>query len=231
MIYLVFVMFILFTYLINKGFFKDETLETSVRVLTLLTLASFIIYTSFKTRLRINAVHRNTGKALFMALIMIAITYTVSTLFGLVLGFAEKYMVANVIAMIGAFPAIKIIEHKFITALIFIIFIPIIESVTAINILDLMLSWSKSTYTLKDPKVYVASLLIGAGGIFYHIYAKFIPITKEFNIHALTIVGVLFVLTCLFAVHTKEMEAPIYGHIGNNGIAMWQLLKESIRFV
>lgn len=230
-IYIVFYLFTLLIYLLNKGFFKDETLETTVIVLLILTIASHAIWTSFRTRLKINTIRRNTGTAIFMAIVMIGIIFVISSVVGLALGFADKFLVANSIAMIGAFPPLLILDHQFLTALIFIVLIPIIETVTVINIADLTLSTFKSKYTLKDPKVHVVGALIGIGAIFYHIYAKFIPVTMELNIHALLIVFTLFYLIVIFAVKTKEMETPIYGHIGNNGIAMWQFLKEAIRFV
>lgn len=229
-IYVVLLMFSLLIYLINLGFFKDETLTHTVTILTILIFASYIIYASFKTRFKINTIHRNTGQALVYALVMIAIIFVSSTVIGLFLGFAGRFMEANAIAMIGAFPRLLIESHKLLTFLVFFILIPIPETIIAINILDLMLSSVKSNYTLRDIKVWVASGVIGGGAILYHTYAKFIPYTGTLNIHALIIVFVLFTLTGIFAVKTKEMEAPIYAHMGNNGIALWGLLKGAIRF-
>lgn len=227
-IYIVILLFTALIFLINWGFFKDETLEKSATVLLILSLISYIAYNSFKSRLRINAVHRNTGTAIVVALIAIAITLVASSAIALFLGFAtnwESFLTANSIAMIGAFPPLLILDHKFLTGFIFIILIPTIETITAINIYDLILSTFKSNYTLRDKKVWVGAGVIGGGAIYYHIYAKFIPMTQQLNIHALSIVFVLFVLTCLIAVKMREMEASIYYHWGNNLLAMTRFFR------
>lgn len=224
-IYLLFYLVLLFIYLMNLGFLKDDSIKNSIDVLFYLTSFSVAFYAFFKGKLRINTIHRNTPKAFMLAFVMVIIIFISSTIIGLIFGYAEKFMTANSIAMLGGISPLVIINNKFLTVLIIGFLISTIETITAINIYDLMLSSFKSNYTFRDPKVWVGAGVVGLGAIPYHLYAKYISITNALNIHALIIVFVLFSLSCLFAVGTKEMETSIYGHIINNLIALGNQLK------
>lgn len=221
-VYLLFFMLILFIYLMNLGFFKDETLANSVQVLFYLTTFSAVFYVTIRGKLKINSVHRNTPFALVMGLVMVAAIFISSAFLGAIFGYAssiDAFMTSNSIAMMGSISQILFITQPFLLGFITIFLIAYIETVTAINIYDLLLLSFKANYSLRDPKAWVCAVLVGFGAIAYHLYAKFIPVTNTLNIHALTIVGIMFALMCLFALKTKEMESSIYGHIINNGIA------------
>lgn len=226
-IYIVFVLFILLVEVLNQ-LSPDKTIETASRFLLILLLASFMIFTSSKTfnlKLRINTISRNTRQALLIAGFMIVGLLAVSTAIGALLGYIHTVMEANSIAMIGAIPTFIFLDNPFILFLIIVFFIATLETMVVVQLADVILASIKSTYRLNDPKVWVVAILMGIGSIFYHIYAKFIPLTGELNIHALLIVSVLFSSTVILAVHQKEMESAIYYHIGNNFLAMANRLR------
>lgn len=227
-IYYIFYLLVLALYLSNQ-ILKDESIYTSVMVLFILNSLSLGIHVSFKEKLRINSVAGNTSSSLFIAMIMVFSILVVSSIIGWIFGFASDIMTANSIAMIGAIPQFVLLNSPFLMFVIIVFFISTLETMVAIQVADLMLSSSKSNYTLKDKKVWVVSVLVGLGTVIYHNYAKFIPRTGELNIHALIIVFVLFTACILLAVHRKEMESSVYTHMGNNFLAMIYKLKDVLK--
>lgn len=229
-IYYIFGLFILL-FLVLSELTNEKMLTTSWKFLLTIYILSLTIYLTFKSKLKINTVSGNTGKALGIAFIMIISLMAFSTIVGIALGFASKFMVANSIAMLGSLPQIIFLNYKFLSFLIIVGFIAPLESITAVQLYDVMLHSVKSTYRLNDPKVWISAVIIGIGAIFYHVYSKFIELTGQLNFHALLIVGFLFTSSCILALKTKEMESAIYYHMGNNGIAVWHLLKGAFKFI
>jgi len=231
-IYIVFILGILMFAILNK-LAPNETVASGLEFTGYLFLASFVLWvisvTAMKGRLRINSVANNTPKALGWAIIMIMGLLMFSTIVGALLGYTHSIMSANSIAMIGAIPQFILENHAFLSFMIIVFFIATLETMVAIQLMDNILSVAKSNYTLKDPKVWIISILIGLGAMVYHSYSKFIPLTGELNLHALIVVGALFTSTCLLAIKTKEMESAIYYHVGNNFLAMIWRLRDVLR--
>ena len=229
-IYYIFGLFILL-FLVLSELTQEEMLASSWRFLLTIYVISVVIYLTFKSRLKINTVSGNTGKAFGIAFVMILSLMAFSTIVGIILGFASKFMVANSIAMIGALPQFILLNYKFLTFLIIVGFIAPLETMAVIQIYDVMLNSVKSTYKLNDPKVWIGAIIMGIGTVFYHVYSKFIELTGQLNFHALLIVFFLFASSCILAVKTKEMESAIYYHIGNNAIAVWYLIRGAFKFI
>jgi len=231
-IYIVFVLGLLLFAILNK-LAPNETIASGLEFTGYLFLASFVLWvisiTAMKGKLKINSVANNTPKALGWAVIMILGLLMFSSIVGFLLGYAHNIMTANSIAMIGAVPQFILENHAFLSFMIIVFFIATLETIVAIQLMDNILSVAKSNYTLKDPKVWIVSVLIGLGAMVYHSYSKFIPLTGELNLHALIVVGALFTSTCLLAIKTKEMESAIYYHVGNNFLAMAYRLKEVLK--
>lgn len=228
-IYIVFILGLLLFTILNK-LAPNETIATGLEFTRILLFASFILWViSPKGKLRINSVANNTPKAIGWAIIMIVILLAFSTIVGVLLGYAYNIMSANSIAMIGAIPQFILENHAFLSIMIIVFFIATLETMVAVQLLDNILTKAKSDYTLKDPKVWIVSILIGLGAMVYHSYSKFIPLTGQLNLHALIVVGALFTLTCLMAVKLKEMESVIYFHQGNNLLAMIWRLREVLK--
>ena len=230
MIYLVFGLFMLLLYVLVKLSGDDETLVTSFNFSLVLLIISFIAYwiqyTFHQGQMRINTVSKNTPRALGIAVIMVFIIFIVSTVIGIGLGYASKFMEANSLAMVGAVPQFIILNNPLMVFIVIVFFIATLETIVAVQIYDILLHSIKAEYSLKDPKVWFAAILIGIGAVINHSYSKFIPRVGQLNIHALLIVGFMFAIICLLAVHQKEMESSIYTHIMNNFLAMMYKLKD-----
>lgn len=228
-IYYIFGLFILL-FLVLSELTKEEMLATSWKFLLTIYVISLTIYLTFKSKLRINTISGNTPKAVGIAFIMIMILMAFSTIVGIILGYAHTVMEANSIAMLGSLPKFIFLNFKFLSFLIIVGFIAPLETITLVQVGDVILNYSRSTYRLNDIKVWITAIMLGIGAMFYHAYSKFIELTGQLNIHALFIVFFLFSSSFILAVKTKEMESPIYYHMGNNAIAVWYLIKGAFGF-
>lgn len=232
-IYLVFGLFMLLLLVLIKLSGEDETLKSAFDFSLVLFIISFVAYwiqyTFHHGQIQINTVSKNSVRALGIAFLMIFIIYIFSTIVGIGFGYAHTIMEANSLAMIGAIPQFILLNNPLIVLVVIVFFIATLETMSLIQIYDILLYSIKAKYSLQDPKVWFGAILMGIGSVFYHIYAKFIQATGQLGIHALIIVGFLFTLSCLLAVHQKEMESAIYTHWGNNALAMAYKLKEVIQ--
>jgi hypothetical protein len=183
-----------------------------------------LTFPELKARLFINTKKGNTLQNIFLALVAQAVFIAVTIGLAHFIGGASIIDVGTFLkydkaAVTGA-EVSPFANNPIFNIIIFGLMFPIVESLIAIRFLDIMLSTSKSNYTLKDYKVWVASLIIGIAAVFYHIYAKS-TIAGIPNPNILVVMGVLFFIGSILAVYTKESEPAIMQHGINNILALW----------
>src|SRR3990167_6120365 len=127
MIYLVLGLFELLLYVLVKLSGNDEVIATSYNFSLILLIISFMAYwmqyAFHQGQMRINTVSKNTPRALGIAVIMVFIIFIVSTIFGIGMGYASKFMTANSLAMVGAIPQFIIFNNPLMVFIVIVFFI------------------------------------------------------------------------------------------------------------
>lgn len=227
-IYYIYIFVILAFYLFNK-LLNDEVVKTAIDTLFYLYVASLTMYLLHKSKIQINSVSGNTPQSIGIGAIMVLGLFIASTFIGILFGYASNFMTANSIAMVGAMPQYILLNSPFIMFIIIVFFIATLETMVILQLLDIIMFYSKAPYNVKDPRTITICIILGFGATIYHAYAKYIALTGQLNVHALIIVFFLFTSSCLLAVKQKEMEPSIYYHIGNNFLAMIYRLRDVLK--
>lgn len=182
-----------------------------------------LTFPELRARLLINTKKGNTFQNIIIALVAQAILVGVTI-------FISGFIAGGSIVDIGHFLTIDraavtgaatspFENNPIINWVVFVFMFGLVETLVAVRFYDIILSTSKSNYTVKDPKVWIGAAVIGVAAIYYHIYAKS-TLTGIPNPLVLSIMFILFFSFCILSVITKESSSSIYMHWLNNGLSM-----------